>query len=102
LREKEAGLLKKRISQSRRDAKKIRLSVFVAKNKMVFLVYLVKRRFVDPQNRVRFPKTPHMYERKTMVVCPPYMREAAGSSPVSYTNAGMVKLVNAADLESVF
>ena len=45
---------------------------------MVFLVYLVKPRAVNPKNRVRFPKTPKT-GKITVVVYPPWTREVAGN-----------------------
>ena len=51
---------------------------------MVFLVYLVKPRAVNPKNRVRFPKTPKT-GKITVVVYPPWTREVAGSNPASQT-----------------
>ena len=51
---------------------------------MVFLVYLVKPRAVNPKNRVRFPKTPKT-GKITVVVYPPWKREVAGSNPASQT-----------------
>ena len=72
---------------------------------MVSLAYLVKRRSVAPENRVRFPERPKDSRKNigfdclskmnlevdpktgkiTVVVYPPWTREVAGSNPAFQT-----------------
>jgi hypothetical protein len=74
-------------TQRREVAKKMNQSLVASRQniKMVFLVYLVKYRTVNPKNRVRFPKTPKITEKITVVVYPPWTREVVGSNPTSQT-----------------